>query len=192
MGSSVEPSFIRAVLFSRLNRKETLREVWDEDGISFVGIVPPGVRVGDSLVVHPHEGETWWMHISGTEEELKAGRVRASWSMIRVRSEVEYLQMGVEEALLRFASREFPSSEYRVVSARDDGPLRGVALFAVGPEKPLHYGSGGKMSKGWRNLVLGDLPHERDVKHPYVSSIKVAEVGREVDLRTYRIRAEIT
>jgi len=189
MDSFIRPSPIRAVHFAKQNVTETLREVWDEEGVMYQGQIPSGVKVGDPLVVRPSERETWWLVVGGTESDLRARRCRARITLIRDRDEVEYLQGEVETALLRFASREFPS--YRVTVERDRAPQRGATLFAVGPEKPLHYGSGGKLSKGWANLVLGDIPHERDAKHPYVSSIKVADVGTEDGLRKYRIRADV-
>lgn len=189
MDSFIRPSPIRAVHFAKQNVTETLREDWDEGGVTYQGQIPPGVKVGDPLVVRPSERETWWLVVEGTESDPRARKFRARITLIRDRDEVEYLQGEVETALLRFASREFPS--YRVTVERDRAPQRGVTLFAVGPEKPLHYGSGGKLSKGWANLVLGDIPHERDAKHPYVSSVKVADAGTEGELLKYRIRAEI-
>jgi hypothetical protein len=190
MGSFIRPSPIRAVHFAKQNVTETLREEWDEAGVTYQGQIPPGVKVGDPLVVRPSERETWWLVIEGSESDLRARKFRARITLIRDRDEVEYLQGVVETALLRFVTHEFPS--YRVTVERDRAPQRGVTLFAVGPEKPLHYGSGGKLSKGWANLVLGDIPHERDAKHPYVSSIKVADVGTEGELRKYRIRADVS
>lgn len=189
MSSFIRPSPIRAVHFAKQNVTETLREVWDEAGVTYQGQIPPGVKVGDPLVVRASDTETWWLVIEGSESDLQARKFRARITLIRDRDEVEYLQGVVETALLRFVAREFPS--YRVTVERDRAPQRGVTLFAVGPEKPLHYGSGGKLSKGWANLVLGDIPHERDAKHPYVSSIKVADAGTDGELRKYRIRAEI-
>ena len=171
MGAGIVPSAIRGVHFAHHNVTETMREVWDEAGVTYHGRVPPGVKVGHPLVVHPREGETWWLSVRGTEEDLKAGRVVAHLSLIRVQSEVDHLQRETEKALKAFVAREFPGA--RVSSRLDLPPLRGVTVEVTGPTRECHYGSGGKMSKGWKNHVLGALPQDRDDEHPYVSTIKV-------------------
>ena len=189
MGTSIEPSKIRGVHFAKQNITETLSESWDEEGLSFRGRIPPSVKVGDPLVVRPREGETWWLTVEGLDPAAR--KCRARITLVRVWDEVRYLQGEVRDALVRFAARGFPTPAYQYEVVLDPEPQRGVTLNVVGPPTDYRYGSQGKLTPKWVDLVLGNTPHERDNTHPYVSSIRVTDAGPVGDLRKYAIRAEI-